>query len=104
MKHIKLRSIPPANRRPQARVNLSSMRAAARAGMVRLGTKPPSQEPQSSYVPRVIESRANPDLYRASLHRLADQIETLITYAATPEETAFWQNELQRMTHEETNR
>ena len=100
-----LRSIPPANRRPLRR--LSSMRAATATGFTMVGgqsrllTQTSQPAPADSYQPKVV--RPNPQkekqrqIFYAALHEKIVRIRELLALATEPEETLFWQRELDRL-------
>lgn len=100
---MKLRSIPPANRRTSSRLEcLSSMRAATRIGMVFVGpAQPRLQDAGPTYIPRVIKSdpsvHQGQEIYQVAFGRLINLMKELAANAASEEEACFWEGEIDRM-------
>jgi len=97
-----LRSIPPANRQS---IRLSSMRAATRSGLVKIGAHLGSSDVnlhvENPFQPKSI--RPNPkyqeqkaDRYTA-LRVLANDLEELIATAVNSKEAEFWKGQLSRL-------
>lgn len=103
---MKLRSIPPANRRTNRLDRLSSMAAATHTGFTFVGdgigsANARQEADQDTFAPRVIapdplvaETRR---LYREAMARLAGQLEGLIETAEGLAEVEFWQAALDRL-------
>jgi hypothetical protein len=91
----KLRSIPPANRRP---TRLSSMRLSIHSGYTMVGNRELTAKPDATtFRPRVIRLDADAarlrEIYRQAFAVLIARYNDLMAMAE-PEEREFWKREL----------
>lgn len=88
--HIKLRSIPPANRQPETLARVASFGKPARI-----------QEDQTVHKPHIIAPDHDVQRCRRIFHQTVqhhiERLENLIEAAAAPEEAAFWTEILERL-------